>query len=310
MQSSLSLPSNFRPAHLRIQHWLCRHVAYRRRHHFCQCFRGLFAMNTSFVASLLLALAAAAHADLQSTAFTYQGSLKANGAPLNGPIDLTFTLYDAATIGNQVSSPIVLLQVPVTNGVIAEDLDFGDVFTGQQLWLEVTAGSQTLTPRQTINSVPAARYTPQVFIGGSTNVFTPPGNGSLVPISGMYTNGAGPALGTLNPDQSITVNSASTATAVELMPTSGRLTRIFGTYFRGMGGNLPGTLSARLYLGDAGTTTLTPTSLVCNFTLTSTTTTTGCSGTSIVSYTAGQQAAIVVTGASVTVGTVSISMAP
>jgi hypothetical protein len=76
------------------------------------------------------------------------------------------------------------------------------------------------------------------------------------------------------------------------------------------GGNLAGTLSARLYLGDVGTTTLTPTSLVCNFTLTSTTTTTAFSGTSIVSYTAGQQAAIVVTGASVTVGTVSISMAP
>jgi hypothetical protein len=85
------------------------------------------------------------------------------------PIDLTFTLFDAATIGDQVGSTIVLSQVSVTNGVVVEDLDFGEVFTGQQLWLEVTAGSQTLTPRQKINSVPAARYAPQTFIGGSTN---------------------------------------------------------------------------------------------------------------------------------------------
>jgi hypothetical protein len=264
-------------------------------------------MNKILAATMWLLLCTAAYADPQSTAFTYQGNLKANGGPLNDTVDITFTLFDAATVGNPVGSPLVFPQTQITNGAVNEDLDFGDVFTGEQVWLEVKVGSETLAPRQKINSVPATRYAPQVFIGGTTNLFTPSGAGSLIPISGMYTGDSVPSYVTLNPDQSITVNAATSPVSVQVMPTSGRLTRIFGSYF---GRSAPaGTLTARLYLGTAGTNTLTPTSLVCNFTLSSTTA--ACNGTSNVSYTAGQIATVVVTGSiTYSVESLSISMSP
>jgi hypothetical protein len=98
---------------------------------------------------------------------------------------------------------------------------------------------------------------------------------------------------------------------VQVMPTSGKLSRIFGNYMRGpQGGAQPGTLSARLYLGEPGSFTLTPTSLVCSFTLLSSTTIASCSGTSSVTYAAGQLATIALTGTTVVVGVASISMAP
>src|SRR5215472_11613445 len=89
----------------------------------------------------------------QSTAFSYQGTLRSNGQPANGSFDLTFKLFDAETGGNQVGSTITMLAFPVTNGVFTTDLDFPGAFTGNQTWLEVTVAGQTLTPRQPVNTV-------------------------------------------------------------------------------------------------------------------------------------------------------------
>ena len=38
----------------------------------------------------------------QTTAFTYQGKLVDNGAPASGNYDLTFKLFDTATVGSGV----------------------------------------------------------------------------------------------------------------------------------------------------------------------------------------------------------------
>ena len=48
------------------------------------------------------------------TAFTYQGRLMQNSAPVNGTCSLTFKLYDALTGGSQVGSD-------VTNGSVNRD---------------------------------------------------------------------------------------------------------------------------------------------------------------------------------------------
>ena len=114
-----------------------------------------------FVAAAILCLFAAntLAATDQSTLFTYQGKLSANGQPANGNFNMTFKLYDAATSGNLVGSVYSALAQPVVNGVFTIDLGFPGVpFNGQQYWIQATVAGQDLLPRQPINSVPVALY--------------------------------------------------------------------------------------------------------------------------------------------------------
>lgn len=104
----------------------------------------------------LLFFAMANAATPQMTAFTYQGSLSVNGAPANGNFDLTFKLFDAATSGNQIGTPITLLGYSIANGRFSADLDFQTVFSGQQRWIEVTVGTTTLA-RQPVYTAPIAQ---------------------------------------------------------------------------------------------------------------------------------------------------------
>lgn len=115
----------------------------------------------------------------QSTAFTYQGSLSANGQPANGNFDLTFSLFDDAAAGNQVGATLTQLQYPVAQGVFAIDLDFPGAFTGNQVWLQVTVNGTPVLPRQAVNAIPVAQYT----LNGGTNgqaVYEVYGTGQLV----------------------------------------------------------------------------------------------------------------------------------
>lgn len=113
----------------------------------------------------------------QSTAFTYQGRLSANGQPADGNYDLAFRLFDAAEGGTQVGNTISIAQFPVVAGAFTVDLDFPGAFGGTQLWLEVTVGTQTLSPRQAVNAVPVAQYALAGVIGppGATGPAGPAG---------------------------------------------------------------------------------------------------------------------------------------
>src|SRR5437868_5048075 len=72
------------------------------------------------------------------SAFTYQGRLSASGSPANGQYDLQFTLYDAASGGNQVGSPVVVISQTVGDGLFTVQLDFGSsAFDGSTRWLEL-----------------------------------------------------------------------------------------------------------------------------------------------------------------------------
>ena len=100
----------------------------------------------------------------QSTAFTYQGKLNANGIPAAGQtLQFTFTLYNAATGGTVVGAPIHQSILVGSSGLFTTDLDFGQVFNGTQNWLDIQVGTtvgneQELSSRQTINTVPVAQY--------------------------------------------------------------------------------------------------------------------------------------------------------
>jgi hypothetical protein len=96
-------------------------------------------------------------------AFTYQGRLLEDGAPANGSYDFEFRLYDAASLGSSVGGLVTVTDQPVVEGRFTVLLDFGDVFDGAALWLEVavrpgdSSGAYTpLSPRQPLTAAPAA----------------------------------------------------------------------------------------------------------------------------------------------------------
>jgi hypothetical protein len=122
--------------------------------------------------SLLAALftAALAHAQPLTTAFTFQGQLMNNAAPVSGVYDLQFRLFDAVTGGTQVGPTLCADNLTVTAGQVATQLDFGSQFAGQQRFLEVAvrldtglncsnaSGFTTLWPRQQLTATPNAVY--------------------------------------------------------------------------------------------------------------------------------------------------------
>lgn len=112
-----------------------------------------------WVALILLGVVSLARA--QTTAFTYNGRLNLNGVPVNGAYEMRFTLYDAATGGAIVGSPLSLQPVNISNGLFATRIDFGaDVFTGPTRWLDIAvrpvgaAALVPLIPRQEVTSSP------------------------------------------------------------------------------------------------------------------------------------------------------------
>jgi hypothetical protein len=89
--------------------------------------------------------------------FTYQGFLKQNGQPVNGTVSMVFRLYDAPTGGNPIGGSIPHA-VSVQNGLFTVALDFGNVWTGADRYLEISVGSTTLAPRVKITPAPYAAF--------------------------------------------------------------------------------------------------------------------------------------------------------
>lgn len=98
------------------------------------------------------------------TAFTYQGQLKQGGSPANGNFDLRLNLLDDPDpVSGNLIGTVTLLDVPVTDGLFNVEVDFGNVFNGDALWLELQVrptgiGSLIpLSPTQPINATPYAQ---------------------------------------------------------------------------------------------------------------------------------------------------------
>jgi hypothetical protein len=102
-------------------------------------------------------------ADNIGTAFSYQGRLTDGGKAADGTYDFQFTLFNAETGGAQVGGLVTKNDLVVTDGLFNTSLDFGNVFDGTALWLNIrvrpgqSTGSHTLlTPRQPLLPTPYA----------------------------------------------------------------------------------------------------------------------------------------------------------
>jgi photosystem II stability/assembly factor-like uncharacterized protein len=100
-----------------------------------------------------------------STAWTYQGRLIDNNQPAEGLYDLQFKLYNSITDGNQVGLDVNRPDVQVSDGYFTVSLDFGSVFDGKSMWLDIGIRPgeledpntyTVLSPRQAITSSPYA----------------------------------------------------------------------------------------------------------------------------------------------------------
>jgi hypothetical protein len=109
---------------------------------------------------LMLSLLLCCSGSILAQSFTYQGMLKTSGIPANGNHDFQFSLWTAASGGSQVGSTITRIGVSVSNGVFTTELDFGNVWDGNDRFLQIAvrpsgSGSYTtLSPRVRVNRVP------------------------------------------------------------------------------------------------------------------------------------------------------------
>jgi len=170
----------------------------------------------SVIAAVLMTGAAAMNASAvtpQTTAFTYQGQLNDGGALPGGvTYQFTFTLYDAANGGSVVGTPITQAILVTTGGLFTTDLDFGQIFNGNQYWLEIKVGTslanqQPLTARQPITAVPIAQFAMNAAGSGTQGPQGPQGAQGATGASGPQ--GAAGAQGAAGPTGAQGANGAA-----------------------------------------------------------------------------------------------------
>lgn len=149
-----------------------------------------------------------------STAFTYQGRIDDSDGSVNGTCDLRFTLHDDNSADSPVGATLTKTDVPVNDGLFTVSLDFGSMFDGTALYLEVEvrcpAGSgsyETITPRQALTATPYALYSNSAPWAGITGM--PAGFADGVDDDTTYSVGAGLVLS----DTTLTADLAGTGSA-------------------------------------------------------------------------------------------------
>ncbi len=138
-------------------------------------------MKTMFrcliAATALLSLVQPATAQT-GTSITYQGTVKLNGSPATGLYDFSFAVFNAAAGGLQAGGTFTTNAVAVTNGYFAATLDFGSIYSGNPLWLEISVrtngagGYATLAPRQPLTPTPYSLYAPSAGTATSASTAT------------------------------------------------------------------------------------------------------------------------------------------
>lgn len=166
-----------------------------RKQHLCGL--GLLVLLSTLIAGPGLADDPTPLAAPLGTAFTYQGRLEQDGAPVNGSCDLVFKLWDALDDGAQIGGALTRTNVALAQGVFTVQLDFGaGAFTGSARWLAIEvrcpagAGAYTpLTPRQALTAAPYALYARTAPWSGITGM--PAAFADGVDNNTTYTAGSG-----------------------------------------------------------------------------------------------------------------------
>lgn len=216
-------------------------------------------LRSTVFATLAAALSFTASVHAQApltTAFNYQGELQHAGMPAVGPHDFQFAVFDS--VGTQRGSTICLNDVDVAAGRFSVSLDFGDIFTGAQLFLEIRVrdgmpldcsdptGFTTLTPRQELKATPYAWHsntatnaeTASIALQAGSAIFSSNANqlGNQPPA--FYTNASNINAGTIsdlrlsnnvllsNASQLISANHTFADGTLQLRGTNGLFTTI------------------------------------------------------------------------------------
>jgi hypothetical protein len=114
------------------------------------------------IASIIVLTFFVIAANGQTTEFTFQGSLRDSGGPVNGDFDLEFALFDSVSGGVQIGSTQARPLVAVAAGRFTVRLDFGNQFPGANRFIEIRVRETgqpaftTLSPRQPLASIPYA----------------------------------------------------------------------------------------------------------------------------------------------------------
>lgn len=123
------------------------------------------------------------------TAFSYQGRLDDGGNPANGTYIFRFRLYESPTGTDQVGNTVIIEGVEVSDGLFSVQLDFGPVFDGTALYLEVAVRPadesgpfDVLSPRRPLSSVPYAVHAASIADGAVTasSIGEPCGEGQVL----------------------------------------------------------------------------------------------------------------------------------
>ncbi len=162
------------------------------------------------------------------TSFTFQGSLKQDGSPVNDTCGCQFSLWDDPDAGGQVGPTVTfdgVDAISVINGLFSVELDFGvGVFTGEARWLEIRVACpiggvfQPLSPRQPVTATPFALY-----------ALNGPGAGqSPWQVNGgdIHYTGGRVGIGTASPGHVLHVETDANENAIMGRHTAGSLTRI------------------------------------------------------------------------------------
>jgi hypothetical protein len=163
------------------------------------------------------------------TAFTYQGELRQSNQPVTASVDMTFTLYDAATGGNVIGTPIALTTanadpVQVTNGIFTVTLDFGGAsfmtMTDDARWLAISVNGNPLSPRTKIENAPYALTSQLAYSVPAGSIGSTQINPAQVQRRVATSCGSGSAISVINEDGSVSCQSTG-GTITGITPSSG-----------------------------------------------------------------------------------------
>lgn len=160
----------------------------------------------------LTALLASTEAQAAPDSMSFAGRLVTADGPVDGSVEVEFTVFDAGTGGTEEWTDTVTLTadeglVFATLGDSINPLDDA-VFDGGAKFLEITVEGETLSPRLAINSTPYAVSASRADSASNADTLGGSVTAGNVQLRVGGTCAAGTAVGTINADGTVVCNSS------------------------------------------------------------------------------------------------------